>query len=436
MKNLMIICVFLLLAEMDYASNPYIEMTNGKLSVNSLNECQLNDRLKQIPFQGFLLMDKSLLEKVKHAVKSGDKNMKQVYEGLIAKAEANLLMPLPSVMQKKQTPPSGSKHDYMSLARYFWPNPDTPDGLPYVRKDGIPNPEIEDFDSDAVGKLMTYLDNLSLAYYFSGDERYAKRSVELIENWFLNPDTKMNPNLKYAQSIRGLVEGRGIGIIDTRNFCHFPDIMALLSESESITPQLTKGMTEWMTEYLDWLWNHPYGQDERNWKNNHGTAYDMQVVGIALFVGDIELARNVLTELPHKRIDSQIERDGKQPLELDRTLSYHYSVFNLVHLVDLAIMGEKTGIDIFGYTGPQGQSIAKALDYITPFIGNEEKWEYQQISSFKEAYGDVYEMLGKMAFYLDSEKYKQTRKTIDKNSRHGFESNLTFPFDFSNNQNN
>ena len=39
--------------------------------------------------------------------------------------------------------------------------------------------------------------------------------MQHIRAWFINPDTQMNPNLLYAQAIKGVATGRGIGIIDT-----------------------------------------------------------------------------------------------------------------------------------------------------------------------------------------------------------------------------
>src|SRR5687768_12412800 len=41
-----------------------------------------------------------------------------------------------SIVSKQATPPSGDKHDYMSQAPYFWRNPNTATGFPYVRRDG------------------------------------------------------------------------------------------------------------------------------------------------------------------------------------------------------------------------------------------------------------------------------------------------------------
>lgn len=52
-------------------------------------------------------------------------------------------------MDKTLVAASGNKHDYYSFPPYWWPNPDTQDGLPYIRKDGQTNP---DANSDATDK--------------------------------------------------------------------------------------------------------------------------------------------------------------------------------------------------------------------------------------------------------------------------------------------
>ena len=47
-----------------------------------------------------------------------------------------LAIPLQNVVDgKKLVAPSGDKHDYISVGTYWWPNPDTSDGLPYIRRD-------------------------------------------------------------------------------------------------------------------------------------------------------------------------------------------------------------------------------------------------------------------------------------------------------------
>jgi hypothetical protein len=413
--------------KIEYSPNAYIEKTNHIPAIESLFEYQLHKRTPQKSFDGFLLMEESLLQKTKHELKSGNKEFEYAYKELIKSADANLVKPLLSVMQKKFTPPSGDKHDYMSVGPYWWPDPDSPDGLPYIVKDGQVNPERYEYDRTPLSNLLGQVRNLSLAFYFSEDEKYAEKTIELLETWFLNPETKMNPNLNYGQAIKGKVTGRGIGIIDTRRFACIPDAIRLIQKSDSYSPEFEKKIKSWFSEYLDWLWNHEYGQEERSWPNNHGTAYDVQVSTLALYTGKIELAKMILNNVPYTRICQQIEPDGRQPLELRRTRSYNYTIGNLGHFVNLAILGNKLGIDLFNYSGNDGQSIKQALSFLKPYVVGNKKWDYEQITPIESNQIDLYRILNTAAYYYNDDQYSELAKMLLPKQNMEFSSNLVFP---------
>ena len=85
------------------------------------------------------------LEKNKRRIKAKDPLIMPAYKLLIKDANKAMQYGPVSVMEKKNIPPSGDKHDYMSLAPYHWPDPDKPGGLPYIRKDGQTNPEVKEY---------------------------------------------------------------------------------------------------------------------------------------------------------------------------------------------------------------------------------------------------------------------------------------------------
>lgn len=286
-----------------------------------------------------------------------------------------------SVMDKKEMPPSGDKHDYMSLAPYWWPNPSTRDGLPYIRHDGKVNPDRYKVPDDAnFNHMQNAVHALALGYYFTGKEEYAARAVLLLRTWFLDPATRMNPNLNYAQAVLGVNNGRGTGLIDVRTMPRILDSITLLRGSASLTPSDYDGLRAWFVQYLDWLKNSKNGHDESDAKNNHGSWYDQQISGIALFLGDKALARKIAETAETRRIAFQIQPDGSEPLELARTKSFSYSVFNLDALEDLAQEDRLAGVNLWNYKAKDGGSIRAALDYLLPYAEGEKKWTHEALN--------------------------------------------------------
>lgn len=323
------------------------------------------------------------LERLRSETMAGKQDNPAI-EKLRKDAAAELQQPPLSVTDKSIDPPSGDKHDYLSLAPYWWPDPSKPDGLPYIRRDGETNPEIQRLsDHRNFDKLMNSAHTLALAYFFFGDETCAAHATRLLRAWFLDSATRMNPNLQFAQGIRGRNTGRGIGLIETRGIYRVVDAVGLLAGSKAWTPADQNGIEDWCAQFLDWMLHSENGKAEAAAKNNHGTYYDVQIVSLALFTGNREVAKRTLDAVPAKRIGVQIELDGRQPLELARTKSLGYSTMNLAGLFELALLGENAGVDLWNFQPSDGRGIRKALDYLLPFVGGREKWPYQQIAAYK-----------------------------------------------------
>lgn len=266
-------------------------------------------------------------------------------------------------MMKEKTPGSGDKHDYMSQARYFWPDPSKPDGLPYVNRDGLSNPEILTLDRERLGQTADRIKTLSLAYYLTGDEKYAAKATEFIRVWFLDRKTAMNPNLEYAQVIPGVNGGKGrcYGLLDAYSFVEMLDGVRLLEGSGAFLPKYSNALKAWFGKLADWMVTSPQGIEESRQANNHSTAYDAEVMAFALYAGKKDLAESIAREVPARRIFRQIEADGSQPHELSRTLSYGYSQYNLTHLLDILQMAANTGLDMGRIVSDDGCSVEKAL---------------------------------------------------------------------------
>jgi len=283
-----------------------------------------------------------------------------------------------SVMNKEQIPPSGDKHDYMSQAPYWWADPSKSNGLPYIRRDGERNPELNKItDKDEMGKMMDEAETTAVAYFFTGREDFAKHSANLMRTWFIDAKSRQNPNLKYAQGIPGINTGRGIGLIETRELYRIIDAATLLKTSKSWNESDHNSLKKWFADFSKWMLESDLGKDEAKAKNNHGTHYDVQIIAFSLFADKPEIARKQI-EVSRQRIKSQFEKDGSLPLELERTLSWDYSFMNLNGFFTIARLAENLKIDLWNYE-TDGKGLKKAVEWLTPFAKGEKKWTHQQI---------------------------------------------------------
>ncbi|MDP2883559.1 MAG: alginate lyase family protein [Ignavibacteria bacterium] len=334
---------------------------------------------QQRPPNVFLVNPSTILAARESYGKPGGE-FKAAIDALLGDARAALESEPVSVAQKTELPPSGDKHDYMSVAPYWWPDTTKPGGVPYVRRDGERNPEYyAPGDHMRMGRMIGDVQTLALAYFISRQESFAQRAVVKLRVWFVDTATHMNPNLNFAQAIKGINNGRGIGIIDTYGLRDLIDAVQLLQGSQHWTKTMDQGLKGWFSAYLKWLQESPNGKAEAAEKNNHGSAYDVQVVSIALYLGKNDIAREVVLGAQKKRIPVQIMADGSQPLELARTKSWGYSLLNTEALINLALLGEHVGVDLWHYADADGRGIRKTIDFLLPYALGETKWSWKQI---------------------------------------------------------
>ncbi len=329
-------------------------------------------------------LDAVRLAQARQRIQTNDPALKPIYDALLQEANQALGTKPFSVMDKTRTPPSGDKHDYSSIGPYVWPNPKTPDGLPYISRDGQINPESrsEAYDAERMQRMSSTVRMLTLAHALTGEEKYAAKAVKLLQVWYLDPATRMNPNLTWSQVNPGHARVTGTGIINSVSLVEMPNAITLLANSKSLAPADLQRLKVWFESYLDWLLTSEKGKLEGDAKNNHGVWYDAQVAAFALFVGRPEVARQVAESAKARRIALQIQPDGSQPLELRRTRSLHYSVYNLNAFSSLARAGERVGVDLWHYETPDGRSIRKALDYVLQYANPDKKWPAQEIKGY------------------------------------------------------
>jgi hypothetical protein len=329
-----------------------------------------------------VVIDGNRLVSAKTRLGEGDPDLLPAFGHLIAQADYWLTKGPWTVTSKTAIPPNGTIHDYASQAPYFWPNPNTADGCPYINKDGVRNPEVDNYP-DKLGSISLFNSTyaLSLAWYYTGNPKYSSHAADIIRTWFLNSETAMKPNLDHAQIVPCANTGRSIGIIDfSQDYTEVLDAVAILNTgAPGWTKTDAQAFQAWNKQFLQWLAFSPFGIEEAAVKNNHGTYANMQITALALFTGNMSLARST-AELAKTFLNSQITANGSQPQELARTRSFHYSNFDLTAHLRWALTARKLGVDMFKYVGPQGQTLFKAVEFLVPAaVNGTEDWSYPEL---------------------------------------------------------
>lgn len=342
------------------------------------------------------VLDGKRLQQAKLRLDRGDPELKRAVRDLRGRADTWLGQGPWTVVDKPKPAPGGDVHDYLSQAPYWWPTrtptADNPWGCPYEQRDGQRNPEVDTgTDRLDVEKVFDSTYDLTLAWYYTGEKRYAEKAATVLRTWFLDPETRMNPNLDHAQFIPCKYDGRAIGIIDfSQSYTSVVDAIAILGTG---APGWSKSdrsaMGKWNKDFLGWLVNSDFGKQESAAQNNHGTFYDMQVAALAYATGDTALARRTVLDARARRMDPQIAADGSQPQELVRTRSWHYSAFDLVAYTRLAAIGRNVGVDLWSHQGPEGQSLFKAVGYLLPAATGAAAWPHPELEFHRFAASDV-----------------------------------------------
>ncbi len=323
---------------------------------------------------------------------------------LKADADAALLRGPYSVTDKPRPAPSGNPHDYLSLARYWWPDPSAPDGRPYRKRDGedvfaagLPDFAPDQFDRDRVQLFSDDVITLALAGTAFGERRYLERAAELVRVWFLDPATRMAPHLRFAQIARGHNndENSGSGVLDLACIAPLLDAVRLIEAADLFDETERQAFRNWLRAYLDWLHASPQGRHACSAHNNHGTYFDVQVLAIAGFFGD---GGEIATTLrrARERIPHHFVADGSQPHELARTRPRHYSHYNLVAWTLVARLAEAVGDDLWSYRTASGKGIERGLDFVLDDTRHVEDWRREANAApvqplqvaHRERYGD------------------------------------------------
>jgi len=343
------------------------------------------------------LFNEDYLSLTKELWKNGNRLTTSSMKLLLAEARLALKRGPYTVTKKEIIPPSGDKHDFLAYMAYSWANPKSKDGLPWIVRDGHNNPAAK-IDWKQMEPMGYDVYILALAYYFTDKPAYAKHAAWLLRTWFIDKETRMNPNANYAKSIPGKTEGgyavAGFGYVFRRIY----DAAGILETSHYWTSQDRKGLREWTYKFMAWVESTKYGQKEYRRNNNHGTFYDMNMALQALYIGDEAKAKKVIQHYMETRIEKQFNPDGTQIFEMRRANNYDYHRCNLMIAFDIAQLADRfDDLDVWNYQTSGGAGLKRAVDFLLPYLTEEKEWPYFRKEKFTVPAYDRWRLLQRAA---------------------------------------
>ena len=308
-------------------------------------------------------------------------------QALRKRADEILAMPTLKVVEIKIPRPSGDPHDFISMGPYWWPNPDTPDGLPYVRRDGYVNPEVK--TGIGPGGVYSRVHTLALTCFYIGDEGYSEYANRQLYDWFINPETKMNPNGKYAQGIPGICEGRGTGLISFGSAYSLFNGMGILEHMGLLDEKINEGVKAWFVEFANWILTHEYGIAMDNGHDNHASWHDANLLATAIYTNRPQLVKKICSTAYDRRVKFLIKPDGSQPSELSRTKAMGYSFYNLQAQLVIANIAERLGYTDYWTVDEERENcvLKSAVDFIYPYVCDPASFPYKELYPDKQSNG-------------------------------------------------
>lgn len=341
------------------------------------------DEFMKEPVNSIYAFNEAELREIKRKI-IGSENL----DRLIQLAEEAMEIPFQSVTFKEECVLVKDKHDYESFSIYSWPNPDTEDGLPYIKKDGYQNPKHLEGDKLALRKMAYAVYYLGLLYYITRDKKYFLRLRKHLFCFFIDEKTKMNPNLNYGQAMPGVNEGQRGGIIDFGvTFGYALAILQCLRAERLLDYELCLKLGTWLKQFQLWLLDSSFGKEMKECRNNHSLVYDYLLLIVSTFLDDYYMMVFIKSRYMD-RMKQQILENGDMPLETKRVNSRSYYFMNLKLFIEI---GKILYLDLKKYP-----LLMTAVTYYGKH-SSKTTWEYSQRIPFSEEYDNY--------FYYNAKKY-------------------------------
>lgn len=263
----------------------------------------------------------------------------------------------------------GSRNEYYSEGPYWWPNPDQPSS-PYIRRDGKRNPHRFDHHRQALKQMEDVVTTLAAAYLIDPDTAYIDAIESHLHAWMIDSTTMMYPSLEHAQAIPGIIDGRGIGIIDIIGLIDVANALVLLTDNGALSSEIVTGSQRWFAALTQWLVTSSHGKDEADNGNNHSTWWGAQVASYINYTGQGEY-RPLLENHYERYLDHQVSEEGSYPEELARTRPWHYTLYNLRAWCVYAHAMQSEECDAWG-----NSLLMRSVDYVLHYVHAADTWPH------------------------------------------------------------
>lgn len=349
---------------------------------------------------------------IRNKIQANDTFYARAYTQLMQRADSFLLCK-PLKVVDGNVPPTGDPHDFFAIGKYAWPNPDTPDGMPYIRIDCQINPESggDHYDLSRYNKTISRINILSLAWFYSQDEKYAAKATELLKTWFIDPESRMNPNFECASSLPGQYNGMPNGIIFGVVLIKMLDHVQLLTQSDSWTQADNEALQQWFVRFKTWLLESEFGQTERKSNSNHGSWYITQMLAYSHYTHDQREVEQLVAR-SEELIARQVDPDGSLPMEKNRKWSFHYSIYGMESLTSMALAVDRFGGDLWNYQTPDGRSLHLAFNFLCPYLLHEKEWPWGVTKENNNIHGVALPLFSWAAYKYQSEDLRKVEKYL------------------------
>ncbi|MBZ2197390.1 alginate lyase family protein [Occultella gossypii] len=333
-------------------------------------------------------MSWTALNNAREALRDGSagEELQSARDTLVARGRTLAALAPVAVTDKPDPGPSGQTRDFYAIGKYAWPDPERPDGLPYLRRDCLINPESNSdrYDKARYDEMVERVRVLALGAFIGDDAELGEAAAAVLRTWFVDPATSMTPHLRHAAVLPGVNDGAAIGIIEGAVLVEVLDHVRLLEADGHWCGTDRDGLRAWMAGYAGWLRTSEFGTAEGRMVNNHGSFWLAQVAAAAGYAGTAtpELVDD-LAKLGRTHLEHQLGADGSLPEEMARPDAWPYATYGLRALATEAQVLASLGVDQWAHETSDGRSLRLAYEFLLPYLGGAE-WPYARLDQVED----------------------------------------------------